>query len=159
MIPRRGYLKTGGAIFGGLILLGAISLETEYLGDSEGDENGEDSNPSDEEGDADTSEESTEETTSRDVLYDTTVEDRLEEEHEFSSGDVLYVEASINHDGRGVFTLNVGPGEELRKTDIEDDRSFSQEIEHDGTHIVNAIAGGGPEGQMELRVEIERVER
>lgn len=154
MKPRRGFLKVGGAIFGGLILLGAISSETEYLGDPADDENGDDSNLSDEEGDSGTSEE----TTSRDVLYDMTVEDRLREEREFSSGDVLSVEASINHDGRGVFALNVGPGEELRKTDIEDARSFSQEIDRDGTHIVNAIAGGGPEGQMELRVEIERID-
>ena len=109
--------------------------------------------------DTDTTEDSSSETSTREVLYDMTVEDRLQEEHEFSSGDVLYVEASINYDGRGVFTLNVGPGEELRKTDIEDARSFSQEIEHDGTHIVNAVAGGGPEGQMELRIEIERIEK
>jgi hypothetical protein len=108
--------------------------------------------------DTDATEDSTDEAGIREVLYDMTVEGRLREDHEFSSGDVLHVEASVNHEGRGVFTLNVRPSEELRKTYIEDAKSFSLEIEVDGTHIVNAIAGGGPDGRMDLLVELEKAE-
>lgn len=97
----------------------------------------------------------------REILYDTTVEGRLREEHEFAAGDVLYIEASVNHEGKGSVSLNVGPGDEYGKvegdpfTSIKGSRSFSREIEHDGAYIFNAIAGGGRDGRMELLVEVE----
>lgn len=171
MISRRGLLKAGGGLFGGVVVLGGIASETDYIDDpDEGEANQETGDNSESDGESNNlqnggssedkkaTEDSIDEKGTRETLYDTTVVDRLREEHEFSSGDVLHVEANVNHDGRGVFTLNVGPGEELRKTDIKDTKSFSLEIETDGTHIVNAIAGGGPEGRMDLLVELERTE-
>lgn len=152
MTSRRGLLKAGGGLLGGLVVPGGIASETDYI-DDPNEDGGSDQSGSDGESDDPQNGGPTESTTeelnrSRETLRDTTVFTDKRWPHEFSPGDVVEVDMSIEEGGPGTFAFNMPEEDVLEDFHVDVSEEFSHEIEHEGRYFLEVI----PRGEVQVTV-------
>jgi len=162
MTSRRGLLKLGIGIFGGLVVIGGIASETDYIDDpDEDDTNPESSSNTGSDGETDDPQDdgsagdetvTDEPTRSRETLRDTTIYTDKRWPHEFSPGDRVEVEMSIEEGGPGTFAFNMPEEDVLEDFHVDVSDEFSHEIEHEGRYFLEVI----PRGTAQVTVELIR---
>jgi hypothetical protein len=154
MTSRRGLLKAGGGLLGGLVVPGGIASETDYIDDPNedggSDQSGSDGESDDPQNGGPTDEETTTEepNRSRETLRDTTVFTDKRWPHEFSPGDVVEVDMSIEEGGPGTFAFNMPEEDVLEDFHVDVSEEFSHEIEHEGRYFLEVI----PRGEVQVTV-------
>ena len=163
MIFRRGLLKAGGVIFGGLVVLGGIASETDYIDDPDQDKTNQGtSGNSESDGEADTpqgddsgNDQSANDESSavRETLRDERLRTQTRWPHEFEAGDNLYVTLEVDESGPAGFTIFHDEERDVSESwivKLED--TIEYEIELDGLHQLVV----DPNGVVDVVIEVER---
>lgn len=92
-----------------------------------------------------------ESTTNTETLHDSKIFTDKRWPHEFSPGDILNIEMSIEEGGPGLFVINRPEDDVLDRTRVEVSEEFTHEIEFEGRYYLSVAANGTANVLVELQ--------